>query len=123
MADGVLLAAGLLPSTGAALTLANSAGTPLLTVLLLDDATSQRAWRGTWAGAERLFLSDAATAFVLPDPADPSGLTVATEGVGANATLWVLPAPGSVSAGGMALVGQADGLFERCDGGWPLRCA
>ena len=114
---GVLYARRMPSGLGAALTLCVPArgGAPLLTVLLLDAPTAARAWVTPVAGLPRLLLSDANTSYLLSDPAAPAQLTLRSEGLGAPASLWALPAPpGGISMAGAPLAPPvAEGLFAR----------
>jgi hypothetical protein len=111
---GLLLARGVPPGLGAALTLsfADGAGGEALRVLLLDAPTAARAWPTQLAGAPTLLLSDANTSFLLS--AGTGGLELHTEGLGGEVALWALPAPASLAGpGGAPLAPTPDGLFAR----------
>ena len=114
---GVLYARALAPGLGPALTLAEAAtpASPVLQVLLLDAPTAARAWAAEVGGQPRLLLSDSATSYLLPAVGGGGGLALATEGVGAAAQLWVLPAPSAVllTPTGAALPGVVEGAFTR----------
>jgi beta-galactosidase len=111
---GLLLARGVPPGLGAALTLsfADGAGGAALGVLLLDARTAARAWVTPLAGAPTLLLSDANTSFLLAPTSQE--LEVHTEGLGGEVALWALPAPAALAGpGGAPLAPTPDGLFSR----------
>ncbi|BDI31176.1 hypothetical protein CCAX7_32270 [Capsulimonas corticalis] len=75
-------------------------------IVLLDEAQSLACWRGTLAGRERLFLSEASLVLdgnrLRLEAGDPECLTAA-----------IFPAPDQVSFAGQALPGVSDGIFRR----------
>ena len=107
-----MFARGLVPSLSISLSLAQG-GVSVFSVLLLDDATSAHAWIAPLAGAPRLLLSDARTRFLLTSTTSPADLTLVSEGVGADAQVWVFPPPSSLSWQGVRLASSSDGVFMR----------
>jgi beta-galactosidase len=113
--EGGLLFLRSLPSgLGVAFTLLSSLSEVLMTVLLLDDVTSTRAWIAPLAGATRLMISDALPTFLIASPSAPTSLTVISEGAGASVPFWLFPSPSTVQlASGVVLSPTTEGIFTQ----------
>jgi len=85
----------------------------VLSIFVLDDATSLRFWKTNLAGVDCVLLSDPNTDFLLPTPGN-GGLSVVSRGLGSPASVWIFPSPNSVSpeSGGQPLQPTQDGIFS-----------
>lgn len=124
MQDGSLFVRNVTPGLGVAFVLTGSKSATL-SFVVLDEVTSTRAWIAQLGETPTLMLSDASASFLLTEPPLPRDAPEATsataqisllsEGLGAPASLWVLPNPrGAVSVmGGDVLESAIDGAFSR----------
>jgi hypothetical protein len=112
---------GVVPGTGAAVTVTTTAWQATVTVL--PAARADRVWRGHFAGEERVVLSDEDVQFVLlEEGAMRLRANTSAEGAAAAAppttarSIWVFPPLAGglkpAGAGSAPLAHAADGLFQ-----------
>lgn len=83
-----------------------------VSALVLDADLGARLWVHDFAGARTAFLSDATTPLLTVESASPKTFTLLSTGLGAPASVWLCPAPASLTpAGGASVPVQKDGLF------------
>lgn len=85
-----------------------------VSVLVLGADVGARLWIHDFAGAPTAFITDTTSPLLTVVPAMPKTFTVSSTGLGAPASVWLCPAPPSLTpTGGASIPVTSDGVFGR----------
>jgi beta-galactosidase len=103
--DGRIVVTQVKPGTGAAIEL-RAANGKLHRIILLDDATSLKCWKGSMGGKDRIFLTNANLLL------DQDKIRLLSTDSG-DMSLSILPAPATLFHDDQQAIASDDGLFRR----------